>query len=129
LISSPELATRHSLHEANLRVSPLNLTSPLTSPRGEFSSEPVEPLPLAIFIFAEASDAGKPRWNPRQLVEETKFRGKRAFSFGAHRGPLLNIALPIIKETGSEIGRCRSRGIEKDELIWMVTKANDTLNR
>lgn len=48
----------------------------------------------------------------------------------AKAGPrLLNIVLPIIKEDTSEIGRCRCRGIEKDGLIWMVTKANDTLNR
>ncbi|KAG7201230.1 hypothetical protein KM043_004015 [Ampulex compressa] len=42
---------------------------------------------------------------------------------------LLNVVFPIIKEDTSEIVRSSWHWIERDGPIWMVTKANDTLNR
>lgn len=46
------------------------------------------------------------------------------------RSALLNIGFQIIKENTSEIGRDGGwQRIERDGPIWMVTKANDTLNR
>lgn len=43
---------------------------------------------------------------------------------------LLNIGYRIIKESTSEIGRDGGwQRIERDGPIWIVTKANDTLNR
>lgn len=43
---------------------------------------------------------------------------------------LLNIGFQIIKENTSEIeGDGGRQRVERDGPIWMVTKANDTLNR